>query len=44
MMLANIPVVIFGEAITRRLPLSTIRWITAALFVIFGAAILLAEL
>lgn len=44
MMIANIPVVIFGEAITRRLPLSVIRWITAGLFVIFGVVILLAEL
>ena len=36
MMLANVPVVLFGDAIARRLPLRIVRAVAAALFVILG--------
>jgi putative Ca2+/H+ antiporter (TMEM165/GDT1 family) len=36
MMLANVPVVLFGDAIARRLPLTIVRTVAAALFVILG--------
>lgn len=42
MMLANVPVVLFGEALLRRLPLARVRWVAAALFAVFGVAALLA--
>jgi len=36
MMLANVPVVLFGDAIARRLPLRIVRAVAAALFVTLG--------
>ena len=36
MMLANVPVVLFGDAIARRLPLAIVRAVAASLFVILG--------
>lgn len=36
MLLANAPVVIFGEWLTQRIPLRAIRWIAAALFAALG--------
>jgi putative Ca2+/H+ antiporter (TMEM165/GDT1 family) len=41
MMLANVPVVLFGDAIARRLPLRIVRGVAAALFVALGLAALL---
>lgn len=41
MMVANIPAVIVGEKLAHRLPMTTIRWIAAALFVAVGVATLL---
>ncbi|MFO1157508.1 MAG: TMEM165/GDT1 family protein [Reyranellaceae bacterium] len=41
MMLANVPVVLFGDAIARRLPLKIVRAVAAALFVILGLVALL---
>ena len=38
MMLANVPVVLFGDAIARRLPLAIVRAVAAALFVTLGLA------
>jgi putative Ca2+/H+ antiporter (TMEM165/GDT1 family) len=38
MMLANVPVVLFGDAIARRVPLKIVRAVAAALFVILGLA------
>ncbi|MCF8197175.1 MAG: TMEM165/GDT1 family protein [Sulfuritalea sp.] len=38
MMLANVPAVIVGERLARRLPLTTIRWIAAVVFVTTGVA------
>jgi len=40
MMLANVPVVLFGDAIARRLPLRIVRAVAAALFVALGLAAL----
>jgi putative Ca2+/H+ antiporter (TMEM165/GDT1 family) len=37
MMLANVPAVLIGERLAQRLPLATIRWIAAALFIATGA-------
>ncbi|RLJ63542.1 TMEM165/GDT1 family protein [Sulfurisoma sediminicola] len=37
MMLANVPAVLIGEKLAQRLPLTTIRWIAAALFIATGA-------
>jgi putative Ca2+/H+ antiporter (TMEM165/GDT1 family) len=37
MLLANVPVVILGKAFADRLPLKTIHYVAAALFVILGA-------
>jgi putative Ca2+/H+ antiporter (TMEM165/GDT1 family) len=37
MMLANVPAVLIGERLAQRLPLTTIRWIAAALFIATGA-------
>jgi len=42
MLLANVPVVFFGEAIARRVPLALIRRFTAAAFAILGVLALLA--
>ena len=36
MMLANVPAVMIGERLARRLPLTAIRWIAAAVFVATG--------
>jgi putative Ca2+/H+ antiporter (TMEM165/GDT1 family) len=36
MMLANVPAVIVGEKLARRLPLNLIRWIAAAVFIATG--------
>ncbi len=41
MMLANAPVVLFGEAITRKLPVGLVHKITAAIFAVLGAVTLL---
>lgn len=40
MMLANVPVVLLGDAVTKRLPLKVVRAIAAALFVVLGAYVL----
>ena len=37
MMLANVPAVLIGERLAQRLPLTTIRWLAAALFIATGA-------
>jgi len=36
MMLANVPAVIIGERLAKRLPLTAIRWIAAAVFIATG--------
>jgi putative Ca2+/H+ antiporter (TMEM165/GDT1 family) len=36
MMLANVPVVYFGEAIAKRMPVAIVRKVTAAAFAILG--------
>lgn len=36
MMLANVPAVLLGEGLARRLPLKQIRWIAAGVFVLTG--------
>ena len=41
MLLANVPVVLAGDALTKRVPLSTIRAICAATFLALGAYVLL---
>jgi Ca2+/H+ antiporter, TMEM165/GDT1 family len=43
MMLANAPVVWFGERITRLLPLTWVHRISAAVFVVLGVAVLLSD-
>ena len=40
MMVANVPAVLLGEKLCKRVPLSKIRFIAAALFAIFGILIL----
>lgn len=40
MMIANVPAVIVGEALAHRIPMRTVRWIAAALFVAAGLATL----
>lgn len=40
MMIANVPVVFFGEAIARRLPVPIVRRVAAAAFAILGVAAL----
>lgn len=40
MLLANVPVVLFGEAITRRLPVAVVHRITAVIFAVLGVATL----
>ncbi len=41
MMLANAPVVFFGEAITRRVPIRLVHLLAAAIFVVMGVLVLL---
>ena len=41
MMLANVPAVIIGEKLARRLPLNLIRWLAAAAFIATGVMTLL---
>jgi putative Ca2+/H+ antiporter (TMEM165/GDT1 family) len=41
MMLANVPAVLFGDVLARRLPLGIVRAIAAALFAVLGALALL---
>ena len=41
MMLANVPAVMIGERLARRLPLTAIRWIAAAVFIATGIASML---
>lgn len=36
MMIANVPAVLLGEGLARRLPLTQIRWIAAGVFVLTG--------
>lgn len=38
MMVANVPAVLVGEALTRKVPMKPMRWIAAAVFVITGIA------
>jgi putative Ca2+/H+ antiporter (TMEM165/GDT1 family) len=40
MMLANVPAVLIGERLTRRLPLRAIRMVAASIFAVLGAATL----
>jgi putative Ca2+/H+ antiporter (TMEM165/GDT1 family) len=40
MMVANVPVVLFGEEAAKRLPLKLVRLVAAALFVGLGLAVL----
>ena len=40
MMIANVPAVLLGDAVTKRLPLRVIRAIAAALFVGLGVYVL----
>ena len=41
MMLANVPAVIIGERLAKRLPLTAIRWIPAAVFIATGVVTML---
>ena len=41
MMLANVPVVLFGEAITRKLPVAVVHKVTAVIFAVLGVLTLL---
>jgi putative Ca2+/H+ antiporter (TMEM165/GDT1 family) len=41
MMLANVPAVMVGEKLAKRLPLKLIRWIAAAVFIATGVATVL---
>jgi putative Ca2+/H+ antiporter (TMEM165/GDT1 family) len=41
MMLANVPVVFAGDALIKRVPMKTVRFIAAASFAVLGAWILL---
>ena len=41
MMLANVPAVIIGEKLAKRLPLTAIRWIAAAVFIATGVVTML---
>lgn len=41
MMLANVPAVIIGEKLAKRLPLNLIRWIAAAVFIATGVVTML---
>jgi len=42
MMIANVPVVLLGEQLVRRLPLKAVRWVAAGVFAALGVAVLLA--
>jgi putative Ca2+/H+ antiporter (TMEM165/GDT1 family) len=41
MMIANVPAVFLGEALSRRIPLRYVRWTAAALFAAIGVWILI---
>jgi putative Ca2+/H+ antiporter (TMEM165/GDT1 family) len=41
MLIANVPVVFAGEALIRRVPLKTVRWLAAASFALLGLFVLL---
>ncbi|KPF64438.1 hypothetical protein IP88_13615 [alpha proteobacterium AAP81b] len=41
MLIANVPVVFAGEALLRRLPLTTVRLVAAAIFLVMGIALAL---
>ena len=41
MMLANVPAVIIGEKLAKRLPLTAIRWLAAGVFILTGLVTLL---
>ncbi|HUQ11772.1 MAG TPA: TMEM165/GDT1 family protein [Steroidobacteraceae bacterium] len=41
MMLANVPVVFAGDALLKRVPLATMRYVAAAIFAVLGAYVLL---
>ncbi|MBK6636441.1 MAG: TMEM165/GDT1 family protein [Rhodocyclaceae bacterium] len=41
MLLANVPVVLFGEAITRKLPVAVVHKVTAVIFAVLGVLTLL---
>ncbi len=41
MMAANVPAVLVGESLSRRLPLAKIRFVAAALFAVFGILVLM---
>jgi putative Ca2+/H+ antiporter (TMEM165/GDT1 family) len=41
MMLANVPAVIIGEKLARRLPLQLMRWIAAVAFIATGIVTML---
>ena len=41
MMIANAPVVLFGDAIAKRLPLRAIRIVAALIFAVLGVIVLL---
>jgi putative Ca2+/H+ antiporter (TMEM165/GDT1 family) len=41
MMLANVPAVIIGEKLAKRLPLKLIRWIAAGVFIATGVVTML---
>jgi len=41
MMIANVPAVFLGEALIKRVPLNTVRWLTAGLFMVIGVWLLL---
>jgi putative Ca2+/H+ antiporter (TMEM165/GDT1 family) len=42
MLLANVPVVFFGDAIAKRVPLGIVRKVTAVAFAVLGVLALLA--
>jgi putative Ca2+/H+ antiporter (TMEM165/GDT1 family) len=41
MMIANVPAVWLGEALTRRVSMQAMRWVAAVLFVLLGVLALL---
>jgi putative Ca2+/H+ antiporter (TMEM165/GDT1 family) len=41
MMLANVPAVMVGEKLAKRLPLNIIRWIAAGVFIATGVVTML---
>lgn len=40
MMIANVPAVWIGEALNRRVSMTAMRWVAAALFILFGVLVL----